>query len=180
MKLVGGNPNPQIKGLDELPGKVNYFRGKDPKQWQTNIPTYAKTKYEKVYPGIDLVYYGNQRQLEYDFIVAPGADPKAMRLSFEGADKATIDAQGDLVLHTAGGDVRLRKPIAYQTVDGQRHDVDVCFVLHDAPSPRGKSIQGEEKIKNQQIGFQLAAYNATQTLVIDPVLAYSSYLGGRG
>jgi len=76
MKLVGGNPNPKMKGLDELPGKVNYFRGKDPKQWQTNVPTYAKTKYEKVYPGIDLIYYGNQRQLEYDFILAPGADPK--------------------------------------------------------------------------------------------------------
>ncbi len=178
MKLVGGNPIPQVKGLDELPGKVNYFRGKDPKQWRTNIPTYAKTKYEKVYPGIDLIYYGNQRQLEYDFIVAPGADPKAVRLSFQGTDKVAIDAQGDLVLHTADGDVRLHKPVAYQTIDGQRRSVDARFVLHDAPSPSRKANQRQEKIIHPQIGFQLAAYDATQTLVIDPVLAYSSYLGG--
>jgi len=135
MKLVGGNPNPQMKGLDELPGKVNYFRGKDPKQWHTNIPTYAKAKYEKVYPGIDLVYYGNQRQLEYDFIVAPGADPEAVRLAFDGAEKVTIDAQGDAVLHTTGGDVRLRKPLAYQTVDGNgtRSMCALCCMIPLAP-----------------------------------------------
>jgi hypothetical protein len=132
MKLVGGNPYPRISGLDELPGKVNYFRGKDPKQWKTNVPTYAKAKFEQVYPGIDLVYYGNQRQLEYDFIVAPGADPKAVRLSFEGADKVVIDALGDLVLQTAGGDVRLHKPSVYQTLGGHRCDVDGRFVLNDA------------------------------------------------
>ena len=179
MKLVGGNPNPQIKGLDELPGKVNYFRGKDPNQWRTNIPIYAKAKYEKIYPGIDLIYYGNQRQLEYDFIVAPGADPKAVQLSFEGAKKLIIDAQGDLVLQTAGGDVRLHKPLAYQTVDGQRRAVDVRFVQYKATSPREKQLRDQGKIKSRLIGFQLAAYDAAKTLVIDPVLAYSSYLGGN-
>ena len=171
MKLVGGNSNPQMKGLDELPGKVNYFRGKVPKQWQTNVPTYAKAKFEKVYPGIDLIYYGNQRQLEYDFIVAPGADPKAVRLSFEGADKVAVDAQGDLVLQTGGGDVRLHKPVAYQTVAGQRRNVDARFVLQNTPGARRKKLI-------QQIGFQVAAYDKAQTLVIDPVLAYSTYLGG--
>ncbi|MDD5632640.1 MAG: SBBP repeat-containing protein, partial [Methylococcales bacterium] len=175
MKLVGGNPNPHIQGLDELPGKVNYFRGKDPKQWQTNVPTYAKAKYENVYPGIDLVYYGNQRQLEYDFIVAAGADPKAVRLSFEGADKVAIDALGDLVLQTAGGDVRLHKPVVYQTLGGQRRDVDGRFVLYDAAHGNRHG-----KRTSPQIGFQVAAYDATQPLVIDPVLAYSTYLGGSG
>ncbi len=91
MQLVGANPNPKAGGLDELPGKVNYFRDNNPKQWHIHIPTYAKVKYEKVYPGIDLIYYGNQRQLEYDFIVAPGTDPKAVRLGFEGADKRQTD-----------------------------------------------------------------------------------------
>ena len=93
MKLVGANPNPQVVGLDELPGKSNYFLGNDPSKWQTNIPHYARIKYEGLYPGIDLIYYGNQRQLEYDFVVAPGADPKAIKLSFKGADKVEIDAQ---------------------------------------------------------------------------------------
>ena len=138
MKLVGSNQNPKMKGLDELPGKVNYFRGKDPKHWQTNVPTYAKAKYEKVYPGIDLIYYGNQRQLEYDFIVAPGADPKNVRLSFKGADKVAVDAQGDLVLQTAGGDVYLHKPLIYQEIDGKRRDIEGRYRLHPA---KGKSPQ---------------------------------------
>jgi len=104
MKLIGANPHPEVVGLDELPGRVNYFIGNDPKQWRTNVLTYAKVKYRDVYPGVDLVYYGNQRQLEYDFVVAPGADPKTIKLAFEGADKVEIDAQGDLVLRTAGGE----------------------------------------------------------------------------
>jgi hypothetical protein len=167
MKLVGGNPNPKITGLDELPGKVNYFRGKDPKQWRTNIPSYAKVKYEKVYPGIDLIYYGNQRQLEYDFIVAPGADPKAVRLAFAGADQLTIDKRGDLVLKSGDDDVRLHKPRVYQDINGKQREIEGRYVLYP--------VKSHSKSK---VSFQVAAYDKSKPLVIDPVLVYSTYLGG--
>src|SRR5882762_9570168 len=97
MRLVGAASKPQVTGLDELPGKGNYFIGMDRSKWRTNVPTYAKVHYREVYPGIDLVYYGNQRQLEYDFVVAPGANPKKIVLGFKGADKVEIGAEGDLV-----------------------------------------------------------------------------------
>src|SRR2546427_806322 len=131
MRLVGANPKPKMVGLDEQPGKVNYFIGKDPAKWRTNIPTYAKVQYHAVYPGVDLVYYGNQRQLEFDFIVAPGADTNAIRLKFEGPDRLEVDAQGDLVLHFASGEIRLPKPVVYQTVNGARHPVLGGYVLTD-------------------------------------------------
>ena len=114
IKLIGANPQPELVGLEELPGKVNYFIGNDPKKWRTNISTFAKVKYKDVYPGIDLVYYGNQGQLEYDFIVAPGADPKIIKFDIQGADKFEVDAGGDLVLHTQTGEIRQHKPIVYQ------------------------------------------------------------------
>src|SRR6266699_1817546 len=114
MRLVGAAPAPRASGLEELPGKANYFVGTDPAKWRTNVPTYAKVRYEQVYPGIDLVYYGNQRQLEYDFVVAPGADPKKIVLGLKGGDKLEIDAHGDLVLHAGGDSVRLHKPVLYQ------------------------------------------------------------------
>src|SRR5437773_1717990 len=109
MSIVGAAPALLVSGLEELPGKANYFIGKDPAQWRTDVPTYAKVHYREVYPGIDLVYYGNQRQLEYDFVVAPGADPRKDVLGFKGADKLEIDAQGDLVLHIPGGAIRQHK-----------------------------------------------------------------------
>jgi hypothetical protein len=108
MKLVDANPAPKVVGLDKLPGKVNYFIGGDPKQRQTTTSIYAKVKYEDVYPDINLVYYGNQQQLKYDFVVAPGADPSNIMLAFKGADKIEIDDRGDLVLHTAGGQFHQR------------------------------------------------------------------------
>ena len=101
MKLVGANVSPRVVGLEELSGKSNYFLGNDLTKWRTDVPHYAKVRYQDVYPGVDLVYYGNQRQLEYDLIVAPGADPEAIQLAFEGEDDLEIDAQGDLVLHAA-------------------------------------------------------------------------------
>src|SRR5262249_10299327 len=113
MKLVGANRAPKIVGLEELPGKSNYFAGRDPTRWRAGIPTYAKVKYEGVYPGVDLVYYGKQRQLEYDFVIEPHADPRSIRLDFSGADKVTVDDRGDLVLETAGRQVRMRKPVIY-------------------------------------------------------------------
>lgn len=164
MKLVGANPAPQVMGLDELPGKSNYFIGNEPRKWRTNIPHYGKVRYENVYPGVDLVFYGNQGQLEYDFIVAPGADPTAITLAFEGAEKLEMDARGDLVLHTALGHIRLQKPIVYQEVDGAK-----------------QPIRGRYVLKNQhRAGFEVSAYDPSAPLIIDPTLSYSTYLGGSG
>ncbi len=97
MKFSGADVPSRVVGLEELPGKVNYFVGDDPAHWRANVPTYAKVRYESIYPGVDLIYYGNQRQFEYDFIVAPGADPKAITLAFEGPEKLVVDAEGDLL-----------------------------------------------------------------------------------
>jgi hypothetical protein len=163
MSLVGAARKPLVSGLEQLPGKANYFIGKDPAKWRSNVPTYAKVHYRDVYPGIDLVYYGNQRQLEYDFVVAPGADPKKIVLGFKGAEKLEIDAQGDLVLHTGGGAIRQHKPVIYQEVDGVRQEIAGSYVRKGA----------------NRIGFKVAAYDRSRPLVIDPVvLSYSTYLGG--
>src|SRR5712671_264773 len=164
MSLVGAARKPQVTGVDELPGKANYFIGKDRSKWRSNVPTYPRVHYGEVYPGIDLVYYGNQRQLEYDFVVAPGADPKKIVLGFTGADKLEIDAQGELVLHASGKDIRQHKPIIYQEIGGVRREVAGGYVRRGA----------------NRVGFQVAAYDASRPLVIDPVvLSYSTYLGGN-
>jgi beta-propeller repeat-containing protein len=164
MRLVGANPAPHASGLEELPGKSNYFIGNDPKKWRMNVPNYAKVKYEGIYPGVDLVYYGKQRQLEHDFILAPGANPSGIALELKGADKLSLDSRGDLVLATGGGEVRLQKPVVYQEADGARREIAGSYVL------KGK----------HRVGFELGAYDATRRLVIDPVLSYSTYLGGSG
>ena len=164
IRLVGANPAPQLTGLDDLPGKANYFIGNDPKKWRTDVPTYAKVKYHGVYPGVDLVYYGNQRQLEHDFIVAPGADPRVISLRLEGAKKLSLDAHGDLVLKTQNGEVRFQKPVVYQEVDGARQEIAGGYKL------KGKN----------RVGFEVATYDVTKPLVVDPTLVYSTYLGGPG
>ena len=114
MTLEGANPSPAIDGMEPLPGIVNYFIGNDPAKWRTNIPTYAKVQYQQAYPGIDLAYYGNQGRLEYDFIVAPGADPNQIKLAFEGPSDIRVAESGDLLLTTALGEVTIQKPIVYQ------------------------------------------------------------------
>ena len=111
LKLEGANPSPTIDGMESLPGIVNYFIGNDPAKWHTKIPTYAKVQYQDAYPGIALAYYGNQGRIEYDFVVAPGADPNQIKLAFEGASDITVADSGDLVLITALGDVRIQKPV---------------------------------------------------------------------
>jgi hypothetical protein len=170
MKLQGARM-PSITGLEELPGKSNYYIGNDPAKWRTNVPTYSKVRYRGIYPGIDLVYYGNRRQLEYDFVVAPGADPKAIQLAFsgvvDGQSKAGrppyIDAEGDLILRSADGEVRFQKPLVYQAAaDGRRIPLEAQYAL---------SRKGD-------IGFAVARYDPNKPLVIDPVLAYSTFLGG--
>jgi uncharacterized repeat protein (TIGR01451 family) len=167
MQLLGANPAPSIVGAESLRGKVNYIHGSDPALWHTDIPTYRTVQYQGVYPGIDLVYYGKQRRLEYDFIVAPGTDPSDIRVAF--TDKAgqplshTLDAQGNLVLHTEAGEVRLQKPLIYQDNDGTRTEIAGGY------APHGSAV-----------GFQVASYDKSKPLVIDPVLliVYSTFLGG--
>jgi len=163
MQLVGANASAQAAGQDQLPGIVNYFVGDDPAQWRANIPTFGGVEYQGVYQGIDLVYYGNQRQLEYDFVVAPGADPSSIRLAFGGADQMSLDAQGNLVLHTVGGDVIQRAPVLYQQTGEDRTPVDGSF-----------------RLEGNQVTFQVGSYDTGRPLVIDPVLSYSTYLGGIG
>jgi PKD repeat protein len=161
MKLAGANPAPQIKGLEELPGKSNYLIGNDPQKWRTNLSNYAKVEYEGVYPGINLTYYGNQRELEYDFVVSPGADPDHIRLAFEEPDKVRIDDDGELVLRAAGEEIRQHRPLVYQEMSGHRQLVSGRYVF-----------KGEG-----QVGFEIAGYDASKPLVIDPVLVYSTYWG---
>ena len=117
MQFLGSNEAVDAQGDDLLPGTSNYFIGNDPAKWRTNIPTYAKVRYPEVYKGIDLVYYGNQRQLEFDFIVAPNADPKSIRLQLKGAAHLAENASGALIIATPRGDVLFNKPVIYQLRD---------------------------------------------------------------
>jgi uncharacterized protein (TIGR03437 family) len=162
MKLAGANPRPRAVGVDPLEGRSNYFLGNDPRRWRTNVANFARVKYESVYPGVDLVWYGNQQQIERDFILAPGADPRRIEWAFEGARDVTIAADGSLILEVEGGELRLRKPLAWQEAEGERQPVACEF------SRRGRN----------RIGFSVGAYDRSRALVIDPVLFYSSYLGG--
>ncbi|MBI3249008.1 MAG: hypothetical protein HYZ50_21100 [Deltaproteobacteria bacterium] len=248
MQFIGANLNPQIAGHEELPGQVNYFIGNNPDKWRTNIPTFAKVQYQDVYPGVDLVYYGNQQQLEFDFVVAPGADPKAIRLTFDGLvgaglvpigvnltakagfavpsplggegqdegkrrakDPLTpltlalspagrgdvlplqsgkdpkltpmpqesplqITDNGDLIVSVAGGEVRLRKPQIYQEIDGVRQPISGHYVIID--SEISSPLIPNPQSLTPKVGFQIAAYDTSKPLIIDPVLSYSTYLGG--
>ena len=137
-QLVAANPAGRVNGEEELPGKVNYLIGHNPAKWRTDVTTYARVRYEEVYPGIDLVYYGNQGQLEYDFVVGPGADPARIRLKVAGARKMYVNGQGQLVMQTAGGAVRWNKPSVYQQTDHGRHAVHGNYVLQ-----RGNEVSFE-------------------------------------
>jgi uncharacterized repeat protein (TIGR01451 family) len=161
-KLLHANPAPRVVGIDEQPGRSHYFIGNDPTRWRTNIPNYAGVRYHDVYPGVDLAYYGNAQQLEYDFIVQPGADPRRIAIAFRGARRISIDDGGDLVLQTAAGEIRHRRPLVYQETDGVQQRIESRFVL------RG----------HDEVGFQLAQYDPTRPLVIDPTLAYATFHGG--
>ena len=200
MKLVGVNPHAKVSGLEELPGKSNYFIGNDPKKWRTNVPNYAKVKYANVYPGVDLVYYGNQGKLEYDFVVQPGGDPRAIQLAIdahlgsrrkavgsarEAQDLAPesqsaidnhqssmavplhVNGNGDLVVSTDGGEVIFHKPVVYQPA-----------TYYGPRTTNQDLVQGKYVVQGNHITFEVASYDKTRPLVIDPVLAYSTYLGG--
>ena len=164
MNLVGANPALRIEGQDPLPGTVNYFIGNDPAGWRTDIATYASVNYRGVYPGIDLVFHGNQRQFEYDFLVAPHADPETITIMFSGAASMRVDDDGSLVLHTADGEIRQRRPDVYQHVRGERRTINARYVLKHGDG----------------VGFEIAAYDHGKPLLIDPVIAYATYVGGTG
>jgi Ca2+-binding RTX toxin-like protein len=162
MALVGTDPNPQVTGRSPLPGVVSYFKGSDPEGWQAGIPTFARVRYQDVYPGTDLVFRGTREALEYDFLLAPGADPGRIALQFEGAEDLRIDPDGDLVITTAVGELIHRAPVVYQQVEGERREVPGAYRLH-----------------GDRVGFVLGPYDHGRPLVIDPVvLAYSTFLGG--
>src|SRR6266849_3958876 len=164
MSLLGAAANAAVTGIEQMPGKSNYFIGNDPSQWRTNVPNYAKVMYQRVYPGINLVYHGSRQQLEYDFVVAPGADPKQIRLGLKGMKKLELTPEGDLLLGTSGEPARLHKPVVYQELEGKRQPIDGRFVL---------------AAKNT-VKFSIGKYDRSQPLIIDPVLAYSTLLGGNG
>ncbi|MGA7313327.1 MAG: SBBP repeat-containing protein [Silvibacterium sp.] len=164
MELPGAQRDLHVSGADELPGKANYFVGNNPSKWRAGIPTYARVRYEDVYPGIDLVYYGNQRTLEYDFIVAAKADPGLVRLRFQGAERLSITSSGDLAIRCRNGEIAFHKPVVYQMKGG----------IHEPVEGRFRRLAGNS------IGFRLASYDHTRAVIIDPALAYSTYLGGSG
>jgi len=163
MKLLGADRNADVAGLESLPGKSNYFIGNDPKRWHTNVPTFAKVHYSQIYPGIDLVYYGSQRHLEYDFVVAPGAHPEQIALAIEASARPGVNTDGDVVLHTEAGEILLRKPHIYQELAGQK-----------------KVIPGDYALKGRVLRFDVAAYDHSQPLIIDPVVSFSTFLGNSG
>jgi hypothetical protein len=162
LKFAGGITPRAISGRDPLPSKTNYFLGNDPRQWHTNVANFEGVEYRGVYSGVDVVFHGNQQRLEYDFVVAPGADPHAIALDVEGTKRMHMTPRGDMVLGVGQSELELEKPVVYQEVQGQRHEVAGNFEL------RGP----------HRIGFSLGPYDHTQPLVIDPVLGYSTYLGG--
>jgi hypothetical protein len=164
LHLEGSNTNPLVKESNELPGKTNYFIGNDPANWITNIPNYARVEYKAVYPGIDLAYYGNEGQLEYDFIVAPGGNPDDILLRFDQHEKPKIKNDGSLVISKGGIEIIMKPPLAYQEKEGIRNLVSAEYAF------RNENL----------IGFNIGDYDPELPLVIDPVLVYSTYLGTNG
>ena len=162
MELVGANPAPRIRGAKPLPGRSHYLLGNDPQQWRTHIRHYAGVRYQQVYPGVELVCYGSDGRLEYDFVISPGGEPSSIRLAFEGADGLSVDPSGDLVVEIGGEQLRHRKPRIYQVAVDRRQPVQGGFVL------AGQA----------EVAFWVGAYDPARTLVIDPVLDYSTYVGG--
>jgi hypothetical protein len=161
---VRGSRHPRMVGLDRLPGIANYFIGRDPRQWHTDIPTFARVRYQDVYPGIDLEYYGRQGTLDYDWIIHPGANPGIVQMEIEQVSAMGIDRAGSLVVQSAGPKLVQRAPIAYQTLHGVRRSVGVRYLLEGG----------------HRFSFQLNGYDRTQLLIIDPSLAYATTLGGSG
>jgi len=163
MKLAGSNPKAALTASEPLPGTSNYILGNDPSQWRHNIPQFARVRYENIYPGINLAFYGNQGRLEYDFQVAPGSEPAQAELEFDGAKRLEV-RDGALIVEARNGAVRLDAPRVYQQIDGRQQSVEGSFVLH----------------AGNRAGFAIGPYDHSRELVIDPILNYSTYFGGNG
>jgi hypothetical protein len=163
LEFLRSNKAALPEGLDQMPGKSNYFIGGNSANWLTGIPQYARVTYTSVYPGIDLIYHGHNGRLEYDFVLAPGADPRALRFRVAGAEKIDLDASGDLSLRLADGAIALQKPMIYQETSGARKMIAGSFVL----------------LGDNEVGFELGNYDSRKSLVIDPVLSYSTLIGAN-
>lgn len=164
MQLLGASPAARPEAEVPLLGRANYLVGHEPNRQQVGLPTFGRVTYREVYPGIDVSYYGNQGQFEYDFVVAPGSDPSTVDLGFEGAQGVRVDGNGDLVVTVAGSELRQQAPVLYQGGNDAREPVLGAFVVRDGG----------------QVGFDVGAYDRSRALVIDPTLAYSSFLGAGG
>jgi hypothetical protein len=162
MELSGAKPDAVIAGSGEFPGRSNYFIGNDPKQWHVGVPAFGRVHYKDIYPGVDLVYYGNQRQLEYDFVIAPGANPNVIRLKVTGSRQIRIDNHGDLLIRVGAKDLRLGAPSVYQEDGSVRRPV------------AGKWLRS----RRHELRFDLGSYDHSKALIVDPTLVYSTYLGG--
>jgi hypothetical protein len=165
-RLLGAQPPSAVEAEQPLATRSHYLRGGDPKHWQRDVPHYGRVRYHQVYPGVDLVYYGRDHELEYDFVLAPGADPAAVHLRYAGMQRAELDAQGALQLHTASGVVTLKAPVAYQDIGGLSRPVASAYRVR----------QGSDHV---DVAFELGSYDASHVLVIDPVVSYATYLGSR-
>src|SRR5258707_60008 len=163
MTLAGANPAAMGASAEQLPGKSNYLIGEQA-NWHTEVPSFRKVKYSDVYPGIDVVYYGTQRQLEYDFVVAPGANPRAIELVFQGMDSLVLDQEGNLVLRVSGKELIQKRPYAYQNINGAKREVTSRYELSGL----------------DRVALRVGPYDSSRALVIDPLLAYSTYFGGTG
>jgi hypothetical protein len=164
MKLVGAKKSPEVRGQNVLIGKTNYLVGNDKSKWRSNISNYESVKFEEIYQGIDLVYYGDEKQIEFDFLVSPGMDPQTIKFKLEGPDNIELDNSVNLVMHLGPETMAFQAPVLYQEIGGETNSVKGEFAL----------------LENSQIGFQVGDYDAEYPLVIDPVLIYSTYIGGNG
>ena len=169
MELAGANRSPQIVAQNELGGKSNYFVGDNPNQWKTNVPNFSGVRYKEVYPGIDQVFYGNGRQLEYDFVVAPETDYRQIAIDFTGTENLEINPSGELVLTVGGEKIVQKKPFVYQEIGNERREIAANYSIQNP----------ESKIQNPKVGFEIGEYDRSKPLTIDPVLVYSTYLGGN-
>jgi len=180
LSILDGNKNPNIVGEGLQQGKVNYFIGNDPGKWKSSIPTYQAVVYKEVYPGIDIKFYGNNCQLEYDIVVKPGAEPSKVKFAYEGIEELRVTEDGDLEIGLKGGKILQKKPTVFQDIDGKRMEVEGKFKL------LGKQIiDGDERDESNlhfkfAYGFEVAFYEKNHPLIIDPVLVYSTFLGGNG
>lgn len=164
VRLAGANHQAEVQGQHELPGHVNYLIGRDSSRWHRGVPMFAEVSYRGIYPGIDVVYHGSdQHRLEYDFVVAPNANPNSIRMAISGGDKLSVNGNGDLLIAAGSSELTEHRPIAYQTIDGQR-----------------KLVEARYTISGNDVAIKLGAYDRNREVVIDPTITYESYLGGDG